>query len=258
MICRVGVQPIDTVTHQPRDIEAMMARLLSFESQQNYRAHAEGAWFEVIRGGVPVLLSAPHACMHHRDGAGKMEEEFTGAIARYVAEVTGCYAITATHMATEDPNWQIDSAYKRAIAALHNEVNLRFVVDLHGMLNRHQMGIAVGTMLNRSCQHADIVPAFAAHGFTETPLDSLSADATVPFQRRLVVNHPRFTGGVRNHTVTRFASDTLGIPAVQIELASIARVVYSPPTDDWPQAYTGDKPTIASAVHSLQALTGNL
>ena len=69
-----------------------------------------------------------------------------------------------------------------------------------------------------------------------------------------MVDHPRFTGGLRNHTVTRFASEVLGIPSVQVELASVARVVFSPATEDWPQSYTGDHATIAAAVCGLEAL----
>jgi hypothetical protein len=43
-----------------------------------------------------------------------------------------------------------------------------------------------------------------------------------------VLNHPRFTGGLTSYTITRFVSQQLGVPALQIELCSTIRVVQQP------------------------------
>jgi hypothetical protein len=245
-----------------------MARLQTLEERHQYRTPApeREAWFEVREGSVPVLVSAPHACMHDRDGVAKMEEEFTGAIAQYLSQSVSCHAIYSTYQAGEDPNWHTDSAYKRAIAKLHAEAGLSFVIDLHGMLNSHQMGVAVGTMQQQSCDATEIVLAFEKRGFVATDVAELSSSAADNHRRvnsddsgghahrRLVVDHPRFTGGVRNHTVTRFVCEQLGVPSVQVELASVARVVHSPPTLDWPQSYTGDASIIADVVRALELL----
>ena len=230
---------------------------MALEQLHQYRTLAlqSESWFQVSAGTLPVLVSAPHACMHNRDGLMKLEEEFTGAIARYLSQSTSCYSIYCVYRAVEDPNWHTDSEYKRAITQLHKEVGFKFVIDLHGMLNSHGMGVALGTIHRQSCDPMEVISAFQAHGFVETELASLphNNEAVQP-GRRLVVDHPRFTGGLRNHTVTRFASEVLGIPSVQVELASVARVVFSPATEDWPQSYTGDHATIAAAVCGLEAL----
>ena len=234
-----------------------MAQLQKLEACYNYRklAPADDSWYEVSSGSIPVLVSAPHACMHRRDKLGKMEEEFTGAIAQYLSDTAKCHSISTVYQSPEDPNWHTDSEYKRAIAGLHRQYNFKLVIDLHGMLNRHQMGVAVGTIRNQSCDAKEIVPAFTRAGFiVAQATESKSKNSDDVNWRKLVVDHPRFTGGVRNHTVTRFVSEQLGIPAVQIELASVARVVYSPPTDDWPQSYSGDEAAIAASVHALQGL----
>jgi len=184
-----------------------------------------------------------------------MEEEFTGAIARYLSDTMKCHSISTVYRAPEDPNWQTDSTYKSAIARLHKKYGFRFVIDLHGMLNRHWMGVAVGTINRRSCDAANIVEPFTSAGFVETDVSALARQNNAVCQwRKLVVDHPRFTGGVRNHTVTRFVSEQLGISAVQIELASVARVVYSPPNQDWPQSYSGDQTAITASVLALQKL----
>ena len=248
---------ISSYPDQLNNLRRMMASLVELEQAHQYRTAAPGnaSWFQVDTGSVPVLVSAPHACMHNRDGDMKMEEEFTGAIARYLSVMTGCVSIYSVYQAAEDPNWQSDSEYKCAITRLHEEFGFKYMIDLHGMLNSHRMGVAVGTICGQSCDPAEVASAFKAHGFIETELAALehNRDAVEP-KRRLVVDHPRFTGGVRNHTVTRFASKELGIPSVQVELASIARVVFSPSTADWPQSYTGDQATIASAVRALEVL----
>lgn len=239
------------------DSQRLMASLQKLEKTHQYRTAApyNEPWFQLSDSTVPILVSAPHACMHERDGTLKMEEEFTGAIARYLSLSTSCYSIYTVYQAGEDPNWHSDSDYKRAIARLHDVVGLQYVIDLHGMLNSHGMGVAVGTMRNQSCDPAVVTEVFQGHGFIETELVDLERNSNaVEPKHRLVVDHPRFTGGLRNQTVTRFASEELGIPSVQIELASVARVVYSPSTEDWPQSYTGDQATIASAVRALEAL----
>lgn len=244
------------------DFHQLMNDLLERERLHQYRTPAPlgQRWFELNQGQVPVLVSAPHACMHDRDGNRKMEEEFTGAIAQYLSASTGCHSIYSVYQATEDPNWHTDSEYKRAIARQHDETGFKFVIDLHGMLNRHGMGVAVGTMRNRSSDPADATLAFQKHGFLKAELADLElakleqSGDNVDSGLRLVVDHPRFTGGLRNHTVTRFASEELGIPAVQIELASSARVVFSAPTEDWPQSYTGNQSTIAATVRALETL----
>jgi len=69
-----------------------------------------------------------------------------------------------------------------------------------------------------------------------------------------VTDHPRFTGGLVNQTVTRFASEKLGLQAVQIELASIVRVVYSQANDEWPYEYRGDPAAISSTIKALESL----
>ena len=128
--------------------QQLMESLMALEQLHQYRTLAlqSESWFQVSDGTLPVLVSAPHACMHNRDGLMKLEEEFTGAIARYLSMSTSCYSIYGVYQAVEDPNWHTDSEYKRAITQLHKEVGFKFVIDLHGMLNSHGMGVALGTI----------------------------------------------------------------------------------------------------------------
>jgi len=65
-----------------------MEKLTALDRLFDYRARASDgcAWFKIVRGRVPVLVSAPHACMHQREGVVKLQEEYTGALAVYLAD----------------------------------------------------------------------------------------------------------------------------------------------------------------------------
>lgn len=226
-------------------------------------------WFRQISGEVPVLISAPHACAHLRDGVEKMGEEYTAAIACMVAKNTGCSAIYTVCKSSEDPNWQKTGEYKTAIQKIVRSKGIRFLIDIHGMTNRHHMGVAIGSINERACRSADIVKPFEAEGFRVIESDALppvltgnngqsvnSNDGAGQSQhwRRMVIDHPRFTGGVKSHTVTRYALEQLGVPSVQIELASVARIGYRSKTKDWPYEYYGNPEAIAAVVNALCSL----
>lgn len=233
----------------------VFATLTAYDQGFCYRTPAleSVSWFERVSGKRPVLISAPHACAHRRDGVVKMQEEYTGALALYLAERCGCSAIVTRYQTDEDPNWQAESEFKASLKALVSELDIGFVIDLHGMTNRYHMGIALGTINGASCNVDLLLPHFTRAGFIPTTVDNLSAGSQECW-RRLVVDHPKFTGGVVNHTVTRFAATELNIPAVQIELASEVRVVKSAATDDWPYDYHGNTQAIIATVSALENL----
>lgn len=227
-----------------------------------------GEWFRTLQGCRPVLLSAPHACTHERDGVVKMAEEFTAAMVMYLAGQVGCHAIFTVDKSVEDPNWVRGGEYKRALRNIVRQHDVRFLIDLHGMTNRYHMGVALGTMHGRSIANTDVVSPFSDEGFVLTAANDLpvklsagdvnpaarSGAAENENWRRLVVDHPRFTGGLRNHTITRYACEELGINSLQVELASVARIVYCPRTLHWPYEYSGHPDAINASVNALSAL----
>lgn len=232
-----------------------MEKLTALDRLFDYRARASDgcAWFKIVRGRVPVLVSAPHACMHQREGVVKLQEEYTGALAVYLAEQCGCHAIATQFKTDEDPNWQAQSDYKNAISQLASDTEIRLLIDLHGMTNRYHMGVALGTIHGKSCDVNDVLPHFIQAGFQETAAADLTPDHKNAW-RRIVVDHPKFSGGVVNHTVTRFAAHDLAIASVQVELSSEARVVKSAATDDWPFEYRGNPEAILATVSALESL----
>jgi hypothetical protein len=84
----------------------------------------------VRRGSGPgaVVITAPHAVPHERDGVLKRADMWTGGLALLVAELTGAAAVVETS-GTGDPSWQHEHPFKDAVAALEPAI----VLDLHAM-----------------------------------------------------------------------------------------------------------------------------
>ena len=219
-------------TFSSRQWAEMMARLLELETAVSplQPPPPDESTFTHLPGTIPILLSAPHSASHWRNGRLKKEEGFTAAIVRYVAAHTSAHAFYTHYQSEKDPNWHQEAPYKSALEDVLRQHQIQFVLDIHGMSNRHKIGLALGTINGRSCPsfyERQIIHTLIAHGFVQTTsaqarqLDELE-------WHRFVVNHPRFTGGVISHTITRFISQNVGIPAVQLELCTRLRVV--PPT----------------------------
>jgi hypothetical protein len=244
------------------NIHEVLDRLVALEADVTYREPpAAGKLpFRSVPGVLPVLISAPHGAAHRRDGRYKQEDEYTAAFARLLAERTGAHALYAFALSESDPNWDRDSPYKTALAELVARHDIRFVIDLHGMSNRHKFGIAVGTMCGASCRRRHetlVVGALASAGFIETT--ALDAREFPALQwDRFILNHRRFTGGLSNHTVTRFAAEELGVHAAQFELCASLRIVRRRGSPAWPVDFSGDPTGITRALASFERLVAAL
>lgn len=238
-----------------------LQRLSELEGNIHWRQRAPAgqAAYTIELGTIPILISAPHAAHHVRNSVSKFEEEYTAAIAQYLAQELGCYAIYLRYASPTDPNWDAESTYKKAIADLVGTHAIKVVLDLHGMVNRHRIGVALGTINGRSfpTDTAMLLTPFAQAGFIETDLTTLNTTADSDW-RRVILNHPRFTGGTKGNTITRFVSEDLGALAVQIELASAIRIVYRAPTAGWNFHYWGDPAGIRLTLQALTALVKTL
>lgn len=237
---------------------AVLARLVALEADVTYREPPAGGEppFRYQPGRLPVLLSAPHGAAHRREGRYKQEDEFTAAFVRLLAERTGAAALYACAQSESDPNWDAVSPYKTALAALVADGDIRFVVDVHGMGDRHKFGIALGTMGGASCapRHEQLIAAnLVAAGFSEATAQEARAFPALRWDR-FVINHGRFTGGLANHTVTRFAAETLGIHAAQFELCASLRIVRRLAHARQPREFRGDPAGIAGVVRAFERL----
>lgn len=95
----------------------------------------------VRRGPVPggVVITAPHAVPHERDGVIKRADMWTGGLALLVAELSGAAALVETSGAG-DPSWQREHPFKDSLVELEPAI----LLDLHAMRAAEQV-VEVGS-----------------------------------------------------------------------------------------------------------------
>lgn len=233
--------------------ETLLKRLAALEADVVYRQPAQAGEeeFRYLPGNRPVLISAPHGAAHIRNRELKEEDSYTAAITRYLAEGTGAHALYLRRQSATDSNYDRETDYKHALRTIVQQEGIRFVLDLHGASDQHSFGIALGTMNGKSCpeQIPMILKTLCKFGFYQHASGSYRLDVD-----------GRFTGagGVRQETITRFVRDTLGVPSLQIELASRIRVVQVSPPGKLPQVYHGDPVLIEKTIAALTEIVNHL
>jgi hypothetical protein len=233
---------------------SVLERLLELETAVAHKTVAPNGKrpFTHLSGHLPILISAPHATAHQRHHRLKREEGFTGALAHYLAETTGAHALYSRYRSPDDPNWDQHSPYKMRLQEIVQTHEVRFVLDLHGMSNRHKIGLALGSMNGRSCpRYEPIILQMVGEPFTQTTEARAETFANLHWDH-FVLNHTRFTGGLAHHTITRFASQQLGVAALQVELCAAVRIVKKRPSGNPTPPFHGQPEPILQTVSLLQ------
>lgn len=134
-----------------RAADARLARVselnAKYEAYDYYDAKGEGRNYQVILGKVPILVSAPHAVRQIREGVVKERDGMTGGIVEYLCEELGLFGITRLWEAGDDPNYAQDErsvAYRNEIVRLVKEYGIKWVLDVHGCLNKHGFDLDIG------------------------------------------------------------------------------------------------------------------
>ncbi|MFJ3404001.1 hypothetical protein [Promicromonospora sp. NPDC090134] len=143
-----------------------------------------------------VVVTAPHATNHERDGATKVADRGTGGLAVLLAELTGCTALVALGT-PGDANYDEEHPLKQRLAELRPTV----VIDLHGMRSRPESDVDLGT----------------GSGLVPSPVVAALNDSDI----RVTTNE--VFDAMRPTTVTSFAQ-ALGIAAVQVEIGAHLRL----------------------------------
>jgi len=227
-----------------------ITRLKELEADVRYQEPAtptEPEW-GYTPGRLPILLSAPHAAAHVRAGKPKEEDEFTAGLARLIAEQSGAHVLYARRKSLKDPNWHLDAPYKAFLADIVQKAGIRFVLDIHGAVSHTDFGMALGTNRARSCpSELDlIIKTLARYGFTPEAegLNRLDIDQAFPS-----------TGP---GSITRFLSEQLGVPAIQIEINAHLRIAERRRDATKPQPFRAAPERIENAVQALVAVVTEL
>ncbi len=169
-----------------------------------------------------VVITAPHATNHERNGAGKVADRGTGGLAVLLAQVTGCTALVALDT-PGDANYDLEHPFKERLADLRPTV----VIDLHGMRTRPESDVDLGTGTGPA--PSAVVAALTGSGLRVTTNAVFDA--------------------MRPTTVTAFAQE-LSIPAVQVEIGAHLR----PPSGTAP-ALSGLVTALVTAIEELASPT---
>lgn len=198
--------PIHSIlrAHPPISAAALRLEKRFAANQYGGRRHASSPL--IVRGHVPVLLSAPHAVNHPREGKTKIADTFTGPLVAQLAELSGASALIYSRTSGEDPNYDEDGPYKRALSDLAQSTRARFVLDIHGMARTSPMQLAIGTDHGRTlgahlALRTKIVELLTHQGFT-----------------RVWVDEPGHFTASRRTTITSFTWRALRLPALQLEI----------------------------------------
>jgi hypothetical protein len=196
-------------------MDAILQDIRNIEfSRIDYNKESED-YFEIIKGRIPVLLSAPHGAKHYRNGSFKEEDEYTASLAIKLGKITGAYVIFVKNRTREDPNYEITTRYKDAMMKLVAEKGLRFVADLHGADHNNNYKVNVGIIdddiTKCSCPTLRPVIEEAFKGFQQ-PLFNLDC----------------YTASSLG-TVTYFVKNTCKIEAAQFEINGKYRIIERKP-----------------------------
>jgi hypothetical protein len=159
-----------------------------------------------VHGSIPLLLTAPHAVNHLRNGSIKIADTFTGALVHQLCELTGAFGLILQRTTQEDPNFDAHGLFKDALSSIVAERRIQYLLDLHGMARSQQWDIAIGT--------AGGVTLGKRQDILDTLIDSFHAEGL----NELLVNDPAKFSARNPNTIAHFTWRTMAIPAMQIEI----------------------------------------
>jgi hypothetical protein len=197
--------PLMHSTVEPGALEesAAIERHLDIDSESDPPAGTP--WFVVVKGTVPVIISAPHATQPFREGKFRFSDGGgTAALAVALSKATGASVIYTQYRSPSDPNYYDDNDFKRALRTLIEDTHARLVLDIHGSSPKRPYDVDFGTLNGKSVETQPKL------------LESLSSNLRTAGIMALSDN---FFAASQHETVTRFCTN-LGVPAAQLEINS--------------------------------------
>jgi len=218
---------IRPIFHLRRPMPDIIEEIRKIEFERiDYQTFSDD-YFGIMKGKIPILISAPHGARHLRptfekpektpgkptiDAVWKEEDEYTSAIAVKLGELTGAHVIYVKNKTIEDPNLEKGCKYKLALKRLIKGYGIKFVADIHGIDIARNHKLSVGIIDEKDmtkCSCPNLKPVI------EAPLKHLQ--------------HPLFNlEGFKaegKSTVTYFASKICKTEDAQFEIRADFRII---------------------------------
>lgn len=197
-------------------------------SDNQYRGSGKTA-FIIEEGQIPVMVSAPHAVKQFREGMIKRADIYTGGIARYLHEVTGCHLIYSCMFTESDPNYDIPgrNQYQDALVEYISRHRIAVLLDLHGAGKEREYAVEIGTVPRRNSVSGVVYETDTSlheYKFIADLITKLFERnfASCLNDRRNVWKNRIFDAGHQN-TITKYISENTGTACVQLEINGIYR-----------------------------------
>jgi hypothetical protein len=173
-----------------------------------------------LPGRRKILITAPHAELHKRDGHQKLAEPKTGLIARYLSAKFNCHALVTNGLQEHDPNWDVtcpltlgDCPFKDAISAIIEASDIQLVIDLHQLHPMRPFDFVIGTNDGKTVAGNEL-------------LVEEMREFLLQLAPRVLVNPSIGYSARHQATITRYVAEAHDIPAMQLEINSLL-------TDEW-------------------------
>ncbi|MBQ9035439.1 MAG: hypothetical protein IJ099_05710 [Alphaproteobacteria bacterium] len=197
-------------------------------SANNYDAYGDEN-YKIIEGTIPVMLSAPHAANHFRNGQKKWADLYTGGIALYLQQITGCHLIYNACFTEKDPNFDAPKSNNYQIKLKNyikkmeqNGQPICVLLDLHGSATTREYAVELGTAPNPSLteieKNADLT-SLHGHKFVEDIVINSFKEHFYELNtvKKSVWKNKIFSAGGTN-TVTKNISDSTKTDCLQLEI----------------------------------------
>ena len=160
--------------------------------------------FILVKGELPILISASHSVSHFREGKEKFGEYMAGVLATVLGEKLNCSVITKVKNDLTDPNYDNEHPYKDECVNFIKENNIQLVFDLHIMSDKREANIEIGTGLGRNVN------------FNNTYKDVLKLNLEKNNLSPVIVDE--LFSALNKSTVSAFVSRLSNVPCVQLEI----------------------------------------
>lgn len=212
-------------------MQGMVEEIKKFEhifSDNNYNGSGRKS-IVIERGFIPIMISAPHAVNQFRKGKVKWADMYTGGIAKYVHEKTGCHLIYSSKYTESDPNFDYPEInnYQQMLKKYLTANKVFLLMDLHGASKSREYAIEMGTAPRRSTQKGEIYEEDSSlhkYKFIDDIIKNVFEKRfrNLKVERKEIWKNIIFDAGHQN-TITKYISENTNTASIQLEINGIYR-----------------------------------
>lgn len=158
--------------------------------------------FQILKGSIPVMISAPHGVSQVRLGAFKFAEPGSLGLALEIQEQTDAHLIAKTENRNDDANFDDVCPYKEELKRYIKKNKIKYLFDIHGLAKKRPIDINLGVNFG-----ANVKPNEKLFDFLNQRLNKKGFVVSI--------DQP-FCG--KSGTVSGYISKELGIWTIQFEV----------------------------------------